>query len=502
MPRARVGPTPRVSNSGSRNRRRGREEVIAICCFILGTRRGTLSAVTQSRFIRDPIHGDVRLDPIESAIVDSRIFQRLRYIRQNGLLHLVFPGAVHTRFAHSLGTMDIARRVEASLFGPHPSQPARYLGQVFRLAALLHDVGHGAFSHSIEHVTRADGSPFLGTTRSLYEKWGYTQLLNVYLNEHADGDEPVTHEQIGLILVAELFILPSVVRACEEATWGADQLGQDVQAIMNGRLPVSEHFKQCATELVETIRPGCDSASVAAILHNLVSGTLDVDRLDYLIRDSFHCGVPYGTCEVDLLIKSLSLGEFDDQLVLRLDRKAAHALDDMLWSRYQLFLQVLNHKTNVGLNAAFGEAIGEALRAGHLQTPKSMANYVAMIDDAVIGKMFDLAQMEDTDDDRPFIKIFVDRRVPRHLKAYRLQPDEDLGQMREKLKNDLAEEHKMAPSAIIVGVAKSELIKDASPLPLIWDRRTNTTKKFESDTSVPGLGSEKYRVLHFFTTRS
>lgn len=136
----------------------------------------------RGRVFRDPIHGDVRLGPIQSEIVDTTPFQRLRFIRQNGLLHLVFPGAVHTRFAHSIGTAHVAQRVFASLFPEYSPAQAylpkqrdshlTYVGSVFVTAALLHDIGHCAFSHSIERVNTSAGSPFLPDLDTLANNWG------------------------------------------------------------------------------------------------------------------------------------------------------------------------------------------------------------------------------------------------------------------------------------------------------------------------------------------
>jgi HD superfamily phosphohydrolase len=130
-----------------------------------------------ARVVRDPIHGDILLPPIAAAVVGSLEFQRLRYIRQNGLLHFVFPGAVHTRFAHSLGTManaqavwyrltaDLAEREKTEAF----AGAREYLGEVFELAALLHDVGHCAFSHASEQVEvkgHRCSAPFASSSRS------------------------------------------------------------------------------------------------------------------------------------------------------------------------------------------------------------------------------------------------------------------------------------------------------------------------------------------------
>lgn len=133
------------------------------------------------RLLRDPIHGDIAVSPLEAAIIDTRMFQRLRYIRQNGLLHFIFPGAVHTRFGHCIGTMAIAERVFTRLFAPLASEiksaSLRYVKNVFRLAALLHDVGHCAFSHSSERVS-VDGKPLLGTLAQRLEDWKDKQLLD------------------------------------------------------------------------------------------------------------------------------------------------------------------------------------------------------------------------------------------------------------------------------------------------------------------------------------
>lgn len=468
------------------------------------------------RFIRDPIHRDIRLDPLESSVVNTRIFQRLRYIRQNGLLHLVFPGAVHTRFAHSLGTMDIARRVASSLFGPvlersscsGLSHAVEYLSQSFRLAALLHDVGHGAFSHSIEHTKLRDGTAFLGTTEQLFNTWGEQELLKKYAASRPSKlSEPVTHEQIGLVLVAAIFADPRVVDVCSRLSMDATELCRDVQALMDGSLSFSARFQESSTKVARAVtreERQASSEGVAQILHGLVSGTLDVDRLDYLVRDSFHCGVPYGTCEVHLLVKSLSIGVVDGKVNLLLDWKAAHALDDLLWSRYQLFLQVLNHKTNVGLNAALGEAVREARAAGYIQSPKSTAEYVSFIDDRIIGTMFELAQKPDTElDDRPFIQLFVDRRVPRHLALHKLARGEDLEDFEEEIREKLAREHSIDPARILVGTAKSELVKPSQHLPHVMEQRSRKQEPFEAVSTVlgeHGVGSEPYRVLHFFST--
>jgi HD superfamily phosphohydrolase len=469
--------------------------------------------------IRDPIHNDIKLDALEKAIIDTRIFQRLRYIKQNGLLHFVFPGAVHTRFAHSVGTMHIASRVAMSLFGslyerlPAGKAPSLdYLSRVFRLAALLHDVGHCAFSHSIEHVLY-EGKPLLGTTRELFTGWDEGDLLREYEaanKEKSDFtlDSAVSHEAIGLILVRRIFTDAMVKEVCDALQLHASDLGKDVRAVMDGGLSTSDRFQQASLDLADAVGELVDdpTSDMAEILHVLVSGTLDVDRLDYLVRDSFHCGAAYGLCQVDLLVSCLSLGVVARQVKLLLSLKAAHALDDMLWSRYQLFLQVLNHKTNVGLNSLLEKAIPDAIdELPSFSRPTSYDDFITFIDDYVIGTLFHVATH--TKGTRRFTKLLVDRRVPRHLDAVRLEATESRAQREATEIERLAKEHGIDPEEIFTGVAESKLLKsEPPPLLVSVNRKTGRRefKNFEEVSSVIGKGKmavNLYRVLHFFTER-
>lgn len=139
------------------------------------------------RVVRDPIHGDIPIPELHGSIIDTLVFQRLRYVRQNGLLHFVFPGAVHTRFVHSIGTMANAQAVWHRLSARYLENPPsglkralEYLGAIFEAAALLHDVGHCAFSHSSERVRLGDGTRLFGTVESLYTDWHEGELLAAY----------------------------------------------------------------------------------------------------------------------------------------------------------------------------------------------------------------------------------------------------------------------------------------------------------------------------------
>lgn len=485
--------------------------------------------------VRDPIHGDIPHSLIERSVVDTRVFQRLRYIRQNGLLHLVFPGAVHTRFAHSLGTMHIAGCVARSLFGGFErseEKAVNYLTLAFRLAGLLHDIGHCGFSHSVEGVKGTDGNPLLRTTRELFANWQNDNSGNGFQKQTERGNQkgeiesfvkdlekcspqttmgaPTEHEEIGLLLTFVVFSSEEVRKRCAAEDVEPDDLGKDVRALIHGHLPYSDRFAECAVAIARCITdheledPARDMLS---ILHSLVSGTLDVDRLDYLNRDSLHCGVTYGSCQTDLLVKCLSLASVSDEIKLLLNQKAAHALDDMLWSRYQLFLQVLNHKTNVGLNTALGEALLEAKRDGRIDLPgQSFTDFVSFTDGYVYGTLFKLAQEAPAAVGRPFIRVLVDRKILTWIKEERLPADQkQAAEEEDRLTKEFREDY--PDKEPITKRAESFLLK-LGPLPLLGSKRGEEDPiLFHQVSSVVGLARESlvpsgvYRVLHFFVQR-
>src|SRR5258706_825030 len=365
----------------------------------------------RSRLVRDPIHGDILLTALEAAVIDTRVFQRLRYIRQTALLHFIFPGAVHTRFAHSIGTMGMAERVFGRFVGildaRRNQRDIAYVGMIFRLAALLHDVGHSAFSHSSELVDVEKDTPLgkitgplFGTLRERLTAWERLDLLDRIVRAFPKQvHERAMHEDLGLALIECVFEEPNVVDLCRsELQVDATAVGRDVQALILGGLQPSGQWQKHASgvgriyerayregKVVGDVESARFPGDCLSVLHSLVSGTLDVDRMDYLIRDSYYCGVPYGTCDIDMLVSNLSIGGARGRLELFLSRKAVDCLDDLLWSRYQLFVQVLNHKANVALATLLSTAISDAINDGHLNHPVTLADYLLFTDDSVMS---------------------------------------------------------------------------------------------------------------------
>ncbi len=233
------------------------------------------------RNYRDAVHNiiRVRLDSREGALVarliDSAEFQRLRRIRQLGLAHFAYQAAEHSRFAHSLGAFHLATRTLAKLRLKYEISEADHTA--VRVAALLHDTGHGPFSHVIEPVLGFHHEDFTVET-ILSEETEVGRLLREYSAE----------------------------------------LPERAAAIIRG-----------------TFRP--------MALAQLVSSQLDVDRMDYLLRDSLMTGVKYGVFDLEWIIKSLEINEADDQLYV--SARGIYAVEDYLQARYYMFRQVYFHRT-------------------------------------------------------------------------------------------------------------------------------------------------------------
>ncbi|MBD3405570.1 MAG: HD domain-containing protein [Candidatus Lokiarchaeota archaeon] len=228
--------------------------------------------------INDPVHGFIHLTPIEMKIIDSEPYQRLRRVRQLSGGHFVYPTAEHSRFGHCIGALYLAGLLGERLL-PQIGLDEDDL-QDIRLAALLHDLGHGPFSHVFEEC----------------------------LIEHRGWN----HED-----VTEWLILNSVV---------GDILGDG--GVSKNR--ISHLVRGRVIEPNDIITSG------------IVAGQVDADKMDYLIRDSFYCGVNYGLVDIHRLINSL---EVSDTGTLEFDINARGALESFLVARYEMFLNVYYHKT-------------------------------------------------------------------------------------------------------------------------------------------------------------
>ncbi|HEX6199410.1 MAG TPA: HD domain-containing protein [Thermoanaerobaculia bacterium] len=245
--------------------------------------------------IRDPVHGFIRADRLESALIDSRPVQRLRFIRQLGLTYMVFPGAEHSRFSHALGAMELAGRVYDALAaksgGLLPRGEDAVPRRLVRVAALLHDVGHAPFSHSAEELF-ARGIDHEEMTRRLLGGEGEHELGDLL----RDLGEGVTPERVATLL-----------------SGGG---------------------------------PGVDR-----LLSQVISGELDADKMDYLLRDSLFCGVRYGSYDLERLLDTMLPVEdpAGGSWVIGVDEGGVHALEALVLARYYMFTQVYFNVTGKAL---------------------------------------------------------------------------------------------------------------------------------------------------------
>ena len=290
-----------------------------------------MQSFSEERIIRDPLWNTIRLDPTAVRIIDTAAFQRQRYIKQLGFAHLVFPGATHTRFDHSVGVYHLAVTALDRLRegGGVPDELWQEAGLV-PYAALLHDIGHYAFSHALEELG--------------------TDML------------PGDHEAVS----ARFFSSPELQEALSTLGEGA---GQEIHALIRGR-----------------------SKNPFA---GLVSGSLDLDKMEYLRRDARFCGVPYGEVDVDRLLQGLVILTDPETGASEVGvyEKAISALESLLFAKYQMFRNVYWHHAVRAAAALYKRIINEAVDAKILDAEE----LVGPTDEELLYETARRAQESDTE---------------------------------------------------------------------------------------------------------
>lgn len=269
--------------------------------------------------IRDPVHGSTHILDEEVPIISHPFFQRLRNIKQLGFSDLIFPGATHSRFIHSIGVMNVGARAFARLFKPQMHNPEiAKLGETFKLACLLHDIGHAPLSHSTEIVM-----PNLSELK----------IPEQFLSEKDKSkDRQATHEDYTIKSIADSSFAESFKMV--EEKYGVERL--HVADLILGKTKNPAYFT------VEGI-------NYFPLLSQLVSSEMDCDRMDYLLRDSYFCGVSYGNYDLDWLIDNLEICIEDDTAYLGITERAVVTFDDFLLSRYHMFIMIYFHYRSVCL---------------------------------------------------------------------------------------------------------------------------------------------------------
>ena len=289
--------------------------------------------------IHDPVHGQVWLTKVEIDLINSEQFQRLRGIGQLTPVDLVFPGATHKRFAHSIGAAHVIGMIAA-----HKRVAAYFedgrdeLVQLLRLAALLHDVGHLPFSHVGEMAWLAAG-PYRAASETGEE-------VSIFDFAAAAGVSRSVHEELSALLVCDSPIAKIIDAAC--APVDGEAASVVVQRIIDGSHP-------------------------DLVMRNLLSSDLDCDRLDYLLRDSLTAGLVYGHIDLGYLVGSLLVADGPDGPTLAIDGR--HGLltgEHFLLARYFHYAQFVTHKTVAAAEVTLIAAILELIRTEGLPQPEEL----------------------------------------------------------------------------------------------------------------------------------
>ena len=323
----------------------------------------------KKKFIRDSVYGDINLSEFEVKVMDMPQFQRLRRIKQLGLISLIYPGATHTRFEHCLGTMNLGSKLAEELELDQDDV------DLIRISALLHDIGHGPFSHVSEGVLS------------------------------------FPHEELTRYVVTQ-----TSMRDLLEEKFDVNEIAD----IINGK----------------------------GHLGPIVSGELDVDRMDYLLRDSHNTGVSYGIIDYERIISNLKL---EDGLIL--DIKGVQAAEGALVSRYFMYPSVYQHHTTRNVNSMFRRALQKTFDEKIIDEHE-----IYRYDDSDITSMFRNSENEYVRD----IMFRLDNRIiPKRVKTIRLDnfkyPEKMYKIKAEELRKaeaEIAEDYDLDKDYVFINIAE------------------------------------------------
>lgn len=276
-----------------------------------------IASSPRGKIIRDAIHGDIFVPDKFLAIIDTPEFQRLRRIKQLSIANSVFPSADHTRFSHCLGTFYIM-----TLMIEHFEKNFREMGikiteeekEISLLAALLHDIGHGPFSHAFENI-------------------------------HPDSKKNISHEEwTNKIILSK----GSSINAAIIKNFGPKADEKTASLIS----------KQCEAKSMD--KYGLERIDLFSVLSSLISSQLDADRLDYLLRDSIHCGVNFGKIDIERIISSMQITVYKNKYFVCIPEKFLQDIESYLLARYQMQKVVYYHDFKIQIEQLIKQIFSRA----------------------------------------------------------------------------------------------------------------------------------------------
>lgn len=336
--------------------------------------------------IKDPIYGYVHITEAERRIIDSYPLQRLRRIRQLAGAEYVYPGANHTRFEHSIGVMHLADMLTSN---PQLSEIlSEDDAQMVRIAALLHDVGHGPFSHIFEH------------------------LLVKFMKK--------THEDMT-IWVVENSELRDII----------SDLGYN-------------------PEIVSKLAVGSLNKPGMAFLDQIIRSAIDVDKLDFVVRDTYHTGAKYGYVDVFRIIETMDV--VDENLVV--DTSSLSALESFMLARIESFKSIYFHRVGRAVQIMLALALEKAKDELNLTSFNSVEEYLAL-DDYNMWTMLKRCEAS-----REIIERLEKRRLikcayetpPFYIRDKVVSSIFNVEGIRIEIRNRIAEEAHVEPELIIIDV--------------------------------------------------
>jgi len=340
------------------------------------------------KIIRDPIHQNIILTDLDMKIIDTQPFQRLRRIKQTGMVYLVYPGAQHTRFEHSIGTRYVAEQILSTL-KMHGLDISKDDEKSLYAAALLHDIGHTAFSHSVSDI-----------------------LL---------GHE--THENIARQIIKTTEINDILIS--EGLT--PDKISD---MIMGKNGPLS----------------------------HIIKGEIDADRLDYLRRDAYYCGVAYGVIDTRIFTEYRIFNN-----ALTISRKGLRPAESVLFARYLMYNIVYNHKTVRIASTMISRAIEYALKNNMIK-PEDLYK--------IGDEELMIALIKNDGEHKRLAQLVYDRKL--FKRAYYQEWDETSKDtikmllnarnntaLRNKIEEEIAETAKVNPQDVLIDIPELPILEEA-----------------------------------------
>ena len=351
--------------------------------------------------IRDPLYGFIDLSEMETRIIDTPVFRRLHGIKQLSHAYLVYPTAIHTRFEHALGVTHLADLVSKQLSLDDEVR------EMVRLAGLLHDIGHGPFSHLFENV-----------------------MENV-------NRKKIDHDKISMMMIQEEPEISSIL----------GDMGEKIIQLLDHR-PISGLDRQ-----------------VSYLASDVVSSPLDVDKMDYLRRDSYHIGAAYGQFDLPRMIHTLTNTDDPTEQRICVDSKGMDAIESYRLGRYLMHAQVYKHHTRLVGDQMFLHALDLAVNEESViqrdllctdtdltKSHKEFLNFYKLLDDR---SLYDLILSKPESTAAQILKRIQYRRLLK--RAINSLPDRDItnAQIRDRISR-MNEEDMRSMSREIAEQAKIE----------------------------------------------